>query len=135
MEELRALIREFLLTKHPRVYFNGDAPSDATLPYITFYYQPSNIPDESKKIIMIDIDLWDIPENNKMSILEALADSVKGDGNIIDSSTGLDEAKLESDNLIVLCRFETDQYVTEEDKTIKHILQNYQISIFKKEAL
>lgn len=133
MEELRILLRAFLLTKHPRVYFDGEAPSDAVPPYITFYYQPSNVPDESKTMIMIDIDLWDIPADTTQTALEALADLVKGDGDL-GSPTGLDEAKLESTNLIVLSRFETDQYVREENETIKHILQNYQISIFNKEA-
>lgn len=138
MIELRRVLLEYLLTLHPRVFYVDAATKqpDAELPYVTFSFQPSARPDESKELRMIDVDLWDIPGDNDTTRIETLGETIKGDGNLRSAPpTGLDEQVLENDKIIVVSRFETDQYVKDQNETVKHILQNYQIATFEKEAL
>lgn len=133
MIELRKLLQAYLPTLHPRVYYT-EAPVDAQTPYIVYSFQASFTGDESTETMLIDIEGWDIPVGGDSTVIEELMETIKGDGSLISDPTGLDEKTLSNTKITANFRFESRLTVPDEDKAIKHILHNYQVSIFERSS-
>ena len=130
MIELRKILQPFLKTLHDQVYYL-EAPDDAVVPYIVYSFQSSFTGDESAETMVLDVDGWDIPADGDTTTIEELMETIKGDGSLLSDPTGLDEKILSSDTISATFRFESRLMAPDEDPTIKHIVHNYQISIFE----
>lgn len=74
--ELRDMIKDYIKTVHPRVYFQA-APKNAIFPYIVFDL-PNSIDDGSMENFVLDIDGWD--NEIDTTALETLMAAIDGDG-------------------------------------------------------
>lgn len=134
MIELRKLIQAYLLSLHPRVFYTptNSAPVDADPPYLTYSFQPSNTPDESKESMIMDLEGWDIPAGGDTTVIEELMELIKGDGNIAGDPTGLDGSTLSNTKISARFNFESRLMAPDEDPSVKHIVHNYQITLFER---
>lgn len=131
MIELRKILQPFLKSLHDQVYYL-EAPDDSTVPYIVYSFQSSFTGDESAETMLLDLDGWDIPSNGDTTVIEELMETIKGDGSLISDPTGLDEKTLSNDKISATFRFESRLMAPDEDPTVKHILHNYQISVYER---
>ncbi len=131
MIELRKILQPFLKSLHDQVYYL-EAPDDATVPYLVYSFQASFTADESAETMLLDLDGWDIPANGDTTVIEELMETIKGDGSLISDPTGLDEKTLSNDKISTTFRFESRLMAPDEDPTVKHILHNYQISVYER---
>lgn len=135
MIALRQLLNTYLDTKHtPSQVFYDDAPPDTPVPYIIFGFGPGTQIDESVENVILEINGWDIPPNNSTIVLETLMESIDGDGDLTDP-TGLNQLTLRSDDISIQIRRDTRLTVPDEDKTIKHKLYTYIVSVYEEETI
>ena len=130
MTEIRAAIRAYLLTKHPRV-FSEEAPDDAEYPYLVFELGTSFGDGESLEVFPVDVDGWDAPEDGDTTLLETLMAAVDGNGKAV-NPTGLNKQVLFSDNLMIVMYCENRLLVTDPETRIKRRKYIYQAKIFER---
>lgn len=90
MKILREHIHAYLLTIHPRVYFQ-DAPDGAQYPYLVYDFAQIVNDGEGFETAAVDIDGWDMPEYGDDTGLEVLMHSVN---DALDKKTLLADEKL-----------------------------------------
>jgi len=134
MIALRKLINAYLETKisSDRVYYE-DAPVETVPPYIIFTFGPATQLDESVENVILEINGWDVPADNSTAALEQLMEDIDGDGDLTDPS-GLNQLTLRNDDISIQVRRETRLTVPDEDKTIKHKLYTYVVSVYEQET-
>ena len=75
MKNLRELIRPFLKSIHPRVYFQ-DAPDNAQFPYLVYDFTQITDDGEGFETVAVDVDGWDMPAGGDTTALETLMQTV-----------------------------------------------------------
>ena len=75
MKNLRELIRPFLKSIHPRVYFQ-DAPDNAQFPYLVYDFTQITDDGEGFETVAFDVDGWDMPAGGDTTALETLMQTV-----------------------------------------------------------
>lgn len=130
MIALRKTVKDYLLTKHPRVYFKR-APKGATFPYLVIDFQPSFTPDEGREQLLIDIDGWDKPTDGDSTALETLMESVNGDGNL-ENPTGLDRQSITANDILALFRLESRDPLDDEDPAILRRKYTYNTTVYER---
>ncbi len=129
MSQLKDLLKAYLKTIHPRVYYE-DAPESANYPYLVFDF-PNNLSDgESVDVVVIDIDGWDVPNDGDITPLESLMALVNGNGNL-DNPTGLDKKTLTAENMAVTFYLDNKLNLRDDDKRIRRRKYIYQARLFE----
>ena len=75
MKNLRELIRPFLKSIHPRVYFQV-APDNAQFPYLVYDFTQITNDGEEFETVAVDVDGWDMPAGGDTTALETLMQTV-----------------------------------------------------------
>ena len=75
MKNLRELIRPFLKSIHPRIYFQ-DAPENAKFPYLVYDFTQITNDGEEFETVAVDVDGWDMPSDGDTTALEILMQTV-----------------------------------------------------------
>ncbi|MEK3855938.1 hypothetical protein [Cytobacillus sp. FSL H8-0458] len=131
MIDLRKVIRTYLKSVHPTVYFQN-APEDASFPYIVYDFPNLNSDGEVQSIVVVDIDGWDRPSNGDTIPLEILMEKIDGDGDLLKPS-GLNKNTLTADNIAVSFYLDTKLPLVDDDPLIKRRKYVYQARLFNKE--
>ena len=112
MIELRKALHPRLRAIHPRAYFQR-APDTAQFPYLTYSFEL--IPDgEGFELTVLDIDGWDLPNNNDTTRLENLMSDV---------NRAMNKTTLTTDDLVI--SFYLDRKLALEDDNPKIIRRKY----------
>ncbi|MBO0962496.1 hypothetical protein J1P26_22640 [Neobacillus sp. MM2021_6] len=130
MIELRKVIKSYLKTIHPKVYFQA-APDDAPYPYIVYDFPNINSDGEIQEITVVDIDGWDRPSTGDTTNLENLMSLINGDGDLM-APTGLNKGVLSDDQIAVSFYLDTKLPLVDTDPMIKRRKYVYQARQFYK---
>jgi hypothetical protein len=130
MIELRKVIKNYLKSIHPRVYFQT-APGDAVYPYIVYDFPSINSDGETQEIIIVDIDGWDRPDFGDTTQLENLMSSINGNGDLT-NPTGLNKRTLDAAEIVASFYLDTKLPLTDTDPLIKKRKYIYQARLFYK---
>lgn len=121
MINLRKTLQSYLLTIHPRVYFQ-DAPENAVFPYIVVDF-PTTLDDgEEFQNVVVDIDIWDSNNTNDTTTLETLAET-------IDSI--LNKTTISNSDLSVTFYLDNKLSIIDDDKRIKRRKYIYQARLWE----
>lgn len=75
MKNLRNVLKTYLKTIHPRVWFQS-APETAQYPYLVFDFTQIVNDGEEFESVAVDIDGWDMPAGGDTTALETLMQTV-----------------------------------------------------------
>ena len=130
MTGLRKTVKAYLDTKHAHVYFNR-APEKADFPYLVFSFAPSFTPDEGREQLLVDIDGWDKPGDGDSTALEALMDSVNGDGDL-STPSGLDRQAIQANDILAVFRLESRDPLDDPDPQILRRKYTYNTTVYER---
>lgn len=131
MIDLRTVIKSYLKSIHPRVYFQS-APDNAVYPYIVYDIPNYSDDGETQSLIVVDIDGWDRPNNGDSTVLENLMTSINGDGDL-KTPSGLNKKTLTTDKIVVSFYLDNKLPLTDKDPLILRRKYIYQARLFTKE--
>lgn len=118
-------IRDYLLTKSDRVYFQR-APDTAPFPYVVFDLPTSNDTRPSQDFYL-EIDGWD--NNQDTNALENLIDSIDGDGDNL-NPTGLNNKTLSTVDVTATFHRQNRGNIPDEDKRINRRQLRYSVRVY-----
>ncbi|WAA10331.1 hypothetical protein [Fervidibacillus albus] len=114
MYNIRKAIQPILKSIHPLVFFET-APNDTDTPYLTYVIQV--YPEGDRKLVVVEIDGWDIPNDGSTVELERLMQTVNDE---------LDKKTIQTDEFVLTLFGDRQILVEEDDKRIKHRNFTYQ---------
>ena len=123
MINVRTILHPYLITLHPRTYFEpSGAPSDATWPYLVYNFQVLD-EGEEHQILTLDVDGWDKPLDGNTLPLETLMSKVE---------TNLDRHVLIGTAIVVKFYLDNKLTLIEDDKSIQRRKYIFQGRAFKR---
>jgi hypothetical protein len=120
MKRLRELLKPYLKSIHPRVYFQ-EAPDNAQYPYLVFDFTQIINDGEGFETAAVDIDGWDMPANGDTTALENLMQSV---------NDALEKKTLTSEDLTVTFYLDRKIPLTDDNKDIRRRKYIYEARLF-----
>ncbi len=121
MIELRRALHSYLMSIHPRVYFQRAAET-AQFPYLVYRFEVMD-DGEGFQVITLDIDGWDLPSDGDTTQLENLMADVKRE---------LDKAVLTTENLVVSIYLDRKLPLEDENPNIIRRRHTYQGRLFER---
>lgn len=131
MREIRNLIRNYLKSLYPRVYYQ-EAPSNAEYPHIVFELGDGIDDGEGHQLIPVDIDGWDKPNKfGDNTALDDLMDLINGNSDF-ENPTGLNKRTLTTDDFVVSFYLDRKIPLIDDDRRIKRRKYVYEARLFER---